>query len=219
MPAEADLEFAPKQPVPVFPLPGFVLFPLAIVPLHVFELRYRALVRDVLVADRMVGVALLKPGWERDYHGSPAFHSTGCLARVEEVQWRPDDCYDLKVLGVSRVRFGLVTREYPYRAATVELLPEEPLSDDDPLVELERRAMVTAYRRLRGESGAALDAELPISLESVVNMACIELAIEPGEKLELLELDSILERSRRTREFIERSLRRPRGRREGGERN
>jgi len=75
------VDLAPRQPVPVFPLPDLVLFPCAVVKLHVFELRYRAMVRDALSADRLIALALLLPGWERDYHGSPEYHPIGCLAR------------------------------------------------------------------------------------------------------------------------------------------
>ena len=104
------MENVPRQPVPVFPLPNVVLFPHAILPLHVFELRYRTMVRDALSGERLVALALLKPGWEGEYQGSPAFHELGCLARFEAVEWLPDDCYDLKVLGLSRVALGTVVR-------------------------------------------------------------------------------------------------------------
>jgi hypothetical protein len=205
--------------VPVFPLPSFVLFPLATVPLHIFELRYRAMVRDALRSDRLIATALLKPGWENDYHGSPAFHATGCLARVEEAHWRPDDCYDLKVVGLSRVRLGAISREYPYRSAAVTPLPQDPLSDDDPLVELERRAVLAAYQRLQGGGEPRSGSDPLPGLEQLVNTVCTKLAIAPEEKLELLELDSVLERSRRLRERIERDLRQPSPPPEGGERN
>ena len=213
--------------MPVFPLPDFVLFPRALVPLHVFELRYRALVRDALRADRLIALALLKPGWERDYHGSPAFYPTGCLARVERVTWEPDDCYDLWVTGLSRVRFQRMTREYPYRAASVTLMPQEPLSDDDPLVQNERQALDETYGRIPGVEalkspvdpvGWLYDRGASLSFEAFVNAVCAQLALDPAEKLELLELDSILERSRRARERIELKLGR-RKRREDGEWN
>lgn len=204
------MEFAPKSPVPVFPLSNLVLFPGASVPLHVFELRYRAMVQDALRGDRLIAVALLKPGWERDYHGSPEFHPLGCLARFQEVQWLPDDCYDIKLAGVARVRFLRVVREYPYRTAAVALLPQEPLPEDDPLVDLERRALVDAYARATGLSGGANPPFGPRDkLEGVVNAVCMALQLDPAAKLALLEMDSVLERSRRVREALEQHVRRP----------
>lgn len=218
------MSFEPKHPVPVFPLPGVVLFPGVQIPLHVFELRYRTMVREALSAERVIALALLAPGWERDYHGSPEFHPLGCLARFEEVQWLPDDCYDLRVLGLSRVRLGRVVREFPYRAVRAQVLPQEPLAEDDPLVTLERRALLEASARLARvaapESGPAGAPRGDLAFEPLVNTVCMGLAVEAEEKLALLAMDSVIARARRARETIEAQLRqaaRPGGR--GGERN
>src|SRR6185369_10403756 len=105
-PRPRPMDQAPRRPVPVFPLPGVVLFPGAEMSLHVFELRYRTMVRDALSGERRIGLATLAPGWERDYEASPAFHALGCVARFEDVSWLPNDCYDLRVRGTLRVRFG-----------------------------------------------------------------------------------------------------------------
>ena len=205
------MQFAPKHPVPIFPLPTAVLFPRVALPLHVFELRYRTLVRESLSGERLMALAVLKPGWEADYHGSPPFHPIGCLARFEDVEWLPNDCYNLKVLGVSRVRFGRVVREYPYRAAAVSLLPEEPFSEDDPLTELERKALLDAYTRFArslaptGTVVPSIDDET--EFEPLVNGACMSLVADARLKLELLEMDSVLERSRCVRGMIEEHLR------------
>ena len=207
------MEFAPSQPVPIFPLPNVVLFPRTVIPLHVFELRYRTMVRDALSGQRMLTLAVLKPGWERDYHVSPPFHDLGCLARIETVEWLPNDCYDLQVVGLSRVRIGRLSREYPYRAARVAPLPQAPLSEDDPLVQLERRALVNACQRwaeLPARPGEVVparefDAELPY--ETLVNSICTGLAADPEERLELLALDRLTDRGRRVREWVERRLR------------
>lgn len=225
------MQFAPKQPVPIFPLPEIVLFPGALLPLHVFELRYRTMVRDALSGERLIVLALLKPGWERDYRGSPDFHRVGCLARFEDVEWLPNDCYNLKVLGLGRVRIGRITREYPYRAGRVEPVPQAPLTEDDPLIELERLALVDAWarhvKRVREEGSVAfvpneleeaLLAPRPasdVTFERLVNAVCMAIGGEAVERLALLELDSVLERSRRVRELIEGRLRASTPRRPG----
>jgi uncharacterized protein len=58
--------------IPIFPLPNVVLFPNVFLPLHIFELRYRAMVTDALAGDRIIGMALLRPGFEVEYEGTPA---------------------------------------------------------------------------------------------------------------------------------------------------
>jgi Lon protease-like protein len=201
------MDSAPRRPVPVFPLPNVVLFPRAILPLHVYEMRYRALVRDALAGDRMIAMALLKPGWERDYFGNPEFYALGCLGRCEQVEWQPDDCYNLKLVGLSRVRLGRLEREFPYRAARVELAPEAPCSEDDPLVQSEHQALVESWRRLARSEGAAGLAAVPQEwtrgYAALVNTLAMLLAIAPAEKQALLEMDSLIERGRRVRGWVE----------------
>jgi len=230
------MQFSPKSPVPVFPLPNLVLFPHVVVPLHVFELRYRTMVRDALSGERVIAMGLLKPGWERDYHGSPDFYPIGCLARFEEVEWLPNDCYSLVLRGLGRVTFRRIVREYPYRAASVELLPQEPCSEDDPLVLSEKYALLELYRKLlpdpapdpqvasaepaAARAGVQARPGSDLGYEALVSAVCMLVAAEPIEKLQLLGLDSVIERGRRIRELAERHRReRPAPPSSSGERN
>ena len=214
------MELSPQRPVPVFPLPDLLVFPRTVVPLHVFELRYRAMVRDALENDRLIVMALLKPGWELDYHDSPQYFPLGCLARVQAVEWLPNDCYDLKVEGLSRVRIAPTSREYPYRAARVSVVPQEPLSEDDPLVELEKQALSEAFQSFARELGNPVTLREEMALEALANHICLSLGLEPADKLRLLELDSLLERSRHAREWMARRAARAAPPRQGeGERN
>jgi len=218
------MSLEPKHPVPVFPLPGVVLFPCVHLPLHVFEMRYRALVREALSGERLIALALLLPGWERDYQGSPEFHPLGCLSRIDEVAWLPDDCYHLRLLGLSRVRLGRPVREFPFRAVRPVALPQEPFSEDDALVQLERRALIEAATRCarlaEAAGGQSWAIDEALGFEPLVNALCMELAADPGEKLALLAMDSVLERARRARELMEgHLLHAGRGGTAGGERN
>jgi hypothetical protein len=220
---------APRNPVPVFPLPDFVLFPCTSAPLHVFELRYRTMVRDALSGERLIATALLAPGWEREYEGSPGFHALGCLARFDEVEWLPNDCYDLVVSGVSRVRLDRVVREFPYRAARVELLPQEPYTEDDPLVLSEKHAVTERLLRLmagaappvgQAPDAAAIERLGRASYETLVNTLCMRVEAGAEERLELLALDSLIERGRRAQVLAARPTRpRPKPPGEAGERN
>lgn len=219
------MQNAPKKPVPVFPLPNLVLFPRIAVPLHVFELRYRTMVREALSGERMIALALLEPGWERDYYGSPEFHRLACLARFEEVEWLPNDCYDLRLLGLTRVRLGSTVREYPYRAVKAEVLPEEPYTEGDPLVEMEKCALAEALSKWLTAAEGPEHLTLPapphqLRYEILVNFACMSADLPAEAKLRLLEVDSVLERGHRICEVLERRLQKAKPRAEpGGERN
>ena len=195
-----------SRPVPVFPLPGLVLFPHVVIPLRVFEQRYRTMVRDALAGDRSIAMALLKPGWEADYAGSPEFHPLLCIAHIEDAEWLPDDCYKLQVKGVARAKARRVMREFPYRAVTFESRPQHPFAEDDPLVAMEREALLAQYRRLaRALERDPGEAEA-LDFEELVNVACTLAPIEPVVKLALLEEDSVFERAVKLRECMERAL-------------
>ena len=194
----------------MFPLPDFVLFPRAIVPLHVFELRYRTMVRDALSRDRIIALTSLRPGFEAEYYGSPEFHPLGCLAHFEEVR--------------------KIVREFPYRSALVDPLPQHPYAEDDPIVQLEKLALLEQFAELRRvmaervpEDALAGWPELgPEDVyERVVNTLCICCGGTCAERLALLEEDSVLERGRRVRAQLLRALTaRPKAEgEEGGERN
>jgi len=202
------MDWAPQGPVPVFPLPGVVLFPLAGMHLHIFELRYRTMVRDALSGERVIALATLAAGWESDYHGSPPFHELGCVARIEEVEWLPNDRYDLHVRGIRRVHFGRARREFPYRACDVEPLIEAPYSETDPLAEVAREGLLAERTRL-----APLGTEAWLSpptlaegatLAEVAGVIGTSARLPAEDKLALLAEDRLPERARLLRELLRR---------------
>src|ERR1043166_7685398 len=88
----------------LFPLPDLVLFPHVVQPLHVFEPRYRQLLADALADDRLLALALLRPGWEEDYDKQPPIYDVVCLGRVFQEERLPDGRYNLMLHGLSRAR-------------------------------------------------------------------------------------------------------------------
>ena len=91
-----------EMAVSLFPLPNVVLFPRAVLPLHVFEPRYRRMTADALVAQKRLAMALLKPGWERDYYGSPEIEPVVCVGRIVNSELLPDGRYNLLLQGEMR---------------------------------------------------------------------------------------------------------------------
>jgi Lon protease-like protein len=185
-----------------------VLFPGAEMSLHVFELRYRTMVRDALSSERMIAMATLMPGWEQDYHGSPAFHPLGCVARFEDVSWLPNDCYDLRVRGTLRARFGRVAREFPYRACVVEPLDEAPYTESDPLAQMARQALIEERTRL-GPLGLEAWLAPPAfaddaSLAVVVGALATSIRMSADAKLALLEEADVVQRARHLHEALRR---------------
>lgn len=124
----------------LFPLPNHVMFPHVMQPLHVFESRYRDLVQNALQDDRLITLATLTPGWEKDYESRPAIRPIACLCRLVAHHQQEDGKYNILLAGVRRVR---LSKELPamhsFRVAECEILNDlAPISNDDH-VRLHRR--------------------------------------------------------------------------------
>ena len=100
--------------IPLFPLPSVVLFPRAVLPLHIFEDRYRAMTADALTGGRQVAMALLKPGWERDYYARPEIEPVVCVGVILTHELLPDGKYNFLLQGHTRAR---VVQETPTQGA------------------------------------------------------------------------------------------------------
>ena len=108
--------------IPLFPLPNVVLFPHGLLPLHIFEPRYREMTRAALEGERLIAMALLKPGWEADYQGRPPVHEVVGIGRILQDAKLPDGRYNLLLAGVARARILEEVRAEPFREARVEIL-------------------------------------------------------------------------------------------------
>ena len=72
--------------IPLFPLPNVVLFPGVFLPLHIFEPRYRTMTEEALDGDRLIGMVLLKPGYEAEYEGRPPIYPIGCSGLITHAE-------------------------------------------------------------------------------------------------------------------------------------
>jgi len=110
--------------VPIFPLPNVVFFPRTLLPLHIFEERYRAMTRDALTGERLIAMAMLKPGWEPNYERTPEIFTTVGLGRIVQEQRLPDGRYNIVLLGLQRARVVDEQAGHAYRMGRLELLEE-----------------------------------------------------------------------------------------------
>src|SRR5258707_5877541 len=110
--------------IPLFPLPNVVLFPNVFLPLHIFEPRYREMVADALKGDRIIGMVLLRPGFEADYEGRPPVYPIGCAGVITNVEELPDGRYLIELQGLTKFRITGEDQRLRYRLARVEGIPE-----------------------------------------------------------------------------------------------
>ncbi|MFN7975597.1 MAG: LON peptidase substrate-binding domain-containing protein [Acidobacteriota bacterium] len=185
--------------VPVFPLPGVVFFPSAVLPLHIFEPRYRQMVRDSLDGERVIAMALLKPGWEANYGGRPEVFPVGCLGKIEAVEKLADGRFNLALAGLCRVEFTEFLDELPYRMARIRRLPEPTAEPRDRGLrdhELELLAAFSSYHAAISNQGeppsVAVNPGIPFAV--LVNSLCLHAEVPAVEKQRLLEIANVEER-------------------------
>jgi len=184
--------------VRLFPLPNFVMMPHVLKGFHVFEPRYRELVEHALSQDKLVSLVLPKAGWEKDYEGSFAIHSVGCLATIQEHERLEDGRYNLILRGVCRARLEheLLTSTL-YRQAKVMLLPDAVITNDDML----RRDLAEAVLPWLSVEGEGRDqfvklAESSAPLGTIVDVVSFALPLPAEWKQELLETLDVADRVR-----------------------
>jgi len=176
--------------VPLFPLPNVVLFPRAVLPLHIFEDRYKAMTADVLAGNRMIAMALLKPGWEKDYYQAPAIEPVVCVGEILSWEQLPDGKYNFLLQGRTRARVLSETKWKAYRVAELSALEESATLEID--LEQERSRMIELFSA--APFGALPIArqfrELlngPIPTEAIADLAAFNLLEDIPMKQKLLE--------------------------------
>src|SRR5689334_7398139 len=189
--------------IPLFPLPNVVLFPAALLPLHIFEPRYRAMVADALDNERLIGMVMLRPGWESNYEGTPAVYPIGCAGFITHADQLPDGRYNILLRGLEKFR----------------ILEERPMREDAPRYRIARIDSITEADRTPGATGSEArqrleriiakrlhrnpDETIPKDIPDADLIHAIAQHLEPLEKQALLECNGLLERCRALVELLE----------------
>ena len=194
--------------IPLFPLPNAVLFPNVFLPLHIFEPRYRQMVAEALEGDRIIGMTLLRPGWEADYEGRPPIYPIGCAGLITFAERHKDGRFNIVLRGLEKFRVVLEenSNTHNYRVAQVDSIVEST----DAMTDADRAAMRDARRRLEAllvpqPEGRGAEPKVPPTMpdEDLVNALAQYLELEPVEKQALLERETLLARCRSLIELLE----------------
>ncbi len=141
---------ASSPAIPLFPLPNVVLFPRAILPLHIFEERYKVMTADALSGGKKIAMALLRPGWEKNYDGAAAIEPVVCIGSILAHEQLDDGRYNLLLQGVARATVVREVTLRPYRTAQLQTLAE-PASMEIDLCN-QRRQLVSIFSNGRFSS-------------------------------------------------------------------
>ena len=188
--------------IPIFPLPNVVLFPNVFLPLHIFEPRYRQMVDDALRGDRIIGMVLLRPGWDKDYEGRPPVYPIGCAGVITHAERLTDGRFNIVLRGMEKFRVAEEDAGRPYRVAHVDPIDEPPATEFGAAMRDERRRLEAL---LVPQPDGVRDPKVPSAMpdEDLVNALAQYLELEPVEKQALLERNGLLDRCRSLIELLE----------------
>jgi hypothetical protein len=193
--------------MPIFPLPNVVFFPHTFLPLHIFEERYRAMVADAANGEKLICMALLKPGYEDDYEGSPPIHTVGTVGFMPMKKDHADGTSDILLVGMDKVKIKEITSDTPYRMAEVEIL-YDVVGESDP--EALQEKIFQQFNVLNDDnllSAATQFFNEGLDFEMAVNLVISHLEIEGEEKQKLLDLGDLSLRAKVLLQYLESGLR------------
>jgi hypothetical protein len=168
------------------------------VPLHIFEPRYRRMVQDALGTDHVIGMVLLRPGWEPDYEGRPPIYGIAGAGALEQCEPLDEGDYNIVLRGFTRFRIVAERDGHPYRVAEAEALEDD--ESDIPALGRLRTILVAAMGRSMMED-LGLHESLPHDM--YVNALCQTLPMSPVERQALLECETLESRYLRLIETLE----------------
>jgi len=189
--------------LPLFPLPDVVLFPDVCLPLHIFEQRYRDMLADALQGDRLIGMVLLKPGYEAEYEGHPPIYPIGCAGLVTHAERLPDGRSDIVLQGLQKFRVLDESRDRSYRRAVVEPIRESLPSGAAAALRDARHRLEALVAPIVERAGGEMKIPPSIPDAELVNALAQYLPLESVEKQALLERDGVIARCESLIELLE----------------
>jgi Lon protease-like protein len=190
--------------IPIFPLPNVVLFPNVFLPLHIFEPRYRQMVADALHGDRIIGMVLLRPGWQANYEGRPPVYGVGCAGVITHAEQLPDGRSNIVLRGMEKFRITGEEDGKAYRVAYVDTIDEPSATAREEMLVERRRLEALLVPQPDRQPDPAVPSWMPD--DELVNALAQYMELEPVEKQALLEREGPLDRCRSLVELLEMKL-------------
>lgn len=163
------------------------------------------MIEDVLAGSGLIGMVLLKPGWEEDYEGSPPIHQMACVGQIVHAERFSDGRYNIVLHGLTRVKIQEIESKKPYRTAHIEVLmePETGL----PLLKTRRLRMEVfeAFSRLIDPPpwGFTVFSAPHMDLGILSDLIAFSLPCEPQNKQRVLEALAVEHRAHQLLKLLE----------------
>jgi len=156
-------------------------------PLHIFEPRYCEMVRDVVSDDRIIGMVLLKDGWNLHADPNPPVYAVGCAGIITHIESLDDARYNIVLRGFERFRVTQEDQTRTYRCADVDFLPEQVSADGKLQLDRDKQKLKQLLNQSQSRTGPEAKIPRDMPTENLVNTLAQYLEFEPVEKQALLE--------------------------------
>ena len=215
----SDRERAPLPDIlPIFPLTGVLLLPRGRLPLNIFEPRYRAMTRDALGGERLIGMVQPNEPELQDNRGrgraNPPVYPVGCAGRITSFTEADDGRYLITLTGVSRFR---IAEEFPvlsgYRRVRPDWQPFARDLDASSAADFDRERFIRGLKSFFNHRQISADWEAieKAAGEHLINSIAMLCPFAPSEKQALLEAPDLDERARMLIALVEMAAINPTG--------
>ena len=198
------------ETLPVLPLRNMVLFPGVFMPVSVGRKSSLRLVREADKKKSYIAVVCQKMA-ETDEPAFEDLHPIGTIGKIVRVLEMPDQTTTVIIQGMKRLELKNITETHPYLKGEVNIIDEEIPSKDDK----EFQALVETCKDLTIryiKSSDSLHQESAFAIKNLTNhmflvdFICTNLPLKKDEKIELLRIDSLRERTYRLLEILNREV-------------
>jgi Lon protease-like protein len=190
--------------LPLFPLP-VVLMPFEIMPLHIFEPRYRQMLKDAQIGNKLFGLSYFDG--QNASSTAPEIGSIGCVAEIRDVQAMEDGRSNILTVGIIRYLLEeIIQADEPYMVGEVSYFEDDEENTDEiaPLAD-EVFAMFIriagAAHELSGERGRFPDIS-QAEPQQLSFLVAASFSLDTEIKYELLQMRSTTKRLEKLREML-----------------
>ena len=196
--------------VPVLPLRNMVLFPGVFMPVSVGRRSSLKLIREADKKKTYIGVVCQKVAETED----PQFddlHSLGTVAKIVRVLDMPDHTTTVILQGSKRMELKEIVANEPFLKGRIALLDDKiPDKSDKEFQALVEACKDLTVRYIKSSEMFPQDSAFAIKNITnpmfLINFICTNLPLKKDEKLELLHIDSLRQRTFHLLEILNREV-------------
>ena len=205
-----DVNVKSGEILPVLPLRNMVLFPGVFLPITVGRKSSLKLIRDADKKHKDIAVVCQRSAHTEDPKLED-LHNIGTVGRIVRILEMPDQTTTVILQGMKRLNLINIIETHPYLKGEIELLEEDiPSKDDKEFQALVETCKDLAMRYIKSSDVMHQDSSFAIKNINnsmfLVNFICSNLPFKKDEKMDLLSINSLRERTYHLLEILNREV-------------